>query len=313
MASFVGIDVSKDRLHVCLRPSGEFLELRNDETGWSQLLDHLGPLEIDRIVLEATGGYESAVAALMHGAELPVVVINPRQARDFAKATGELAKTDRIDAAVLALFAERIRPEPRPVAGEATLELQALVTRRRQLNEMLVAERQRHARARSSVKRDIQRHVRWLEQRIKDVDDDLNKAIQDSPIWRARENLLRSIPGIGPVVSRTLLAELPELGALSNREIAKLVGVAPLACDSGLLRGRRAIWGGRASVRAALYMAALVASRRNPVIRDFYQRLIAQGKAPKVALIACARKLLIISNSMLKTNSHWSPIHAHGA
>lgn len=312
MPCFVGIDVSKHHLDVCLRPSGELFELSNDEAGWAQLLERLQPLEVDRIVLEATGGYEAALAAQLHGAGLPVVVINPRQARDFAKATGELAKTDRIDAAILALFAERIRPELRPVPDEATLELQALITRRRQLSDMLVTERQRHARARKSVERDIQRHVRWLEQRLKDVDDDLNKAIQDSPIWRARENLLRTIPGIGPVVSRTLLAELPELGSLSNREIAKLVGLAPLACDSGLMRGRRMIWGGRASVRSSLYMAALVASRRNPVIRDFYQRLIANGKAPKVALIACARKLLVISNSMLKTNSTWSPTYAHG-
>jgi len=310
MPCFVGIDVSKHQLDIAIRPSLDVFGLPNDESGWTQLLDRLQPLDVERIVLEATGGYEAPLAALLHGAALPVVVINPRQARDFARATGELAKTDRIDAAILALFAERIQPALRPVPDESTLELQALVTRRRQLSEMLVSERHRLARARKSVMRDIERHVRWLEQRLEDVDDDLNKAIQTSPLWRAREDLLRSIPGIGPVISRTLLAELPELGSLSNREIAKLVGLAPLACDSGTMRGRRAIWGGRASVRSALYMAALVASRRNPVIRSFYQGLISNGKPPKLALIACARKLLVISNTMLKNNSAWAPSHA---
>lgn len=310
---FVGIDVSKDQLDVCVRPENTVRSFGNDETGWTALRELLLPLQAERVVLEATGGYEVALAAVLHAAGLPVVVVNPRQVRDFARATGELAKTDRIDAGILALFAERIRPDLRPMPDETALELQALVARRRQLIEMLMSERNRLRLARAAVQRDIQKHVRWLEQRLKDLDGQLRDAVQASPLWRSKEDLLRTIPGIGPVVSRTLLAELPELGHLNNREIAKLVGLAPLARDSGTLRGRRTVWGGRASVRSSLYMAALVGSRSNPVLRDYYQSLLARGKPKKLALIACARKLLIISNSMLHNQQAWNPNYAHGA
>ena len=310
---FVGIDVSKDQLDVCVRPENTVRSFSNDETGWAALRELLVPLQAERVVLEATGGYEVALAAVLHAAGLPVVVVNPRQVRDFARATGELAKTDRIDAGILALFAERIRPDLRDMPDETALELQALVARRRQLIEMLMSERNRLRLARKAVQRDIEKHIRWLEQRLKDLDGQLRDAVQASPLWRSKEDLLRTIPGIGPVVSRTLLAELPELGHLTNREIAKLVGLAPLARDSGTLRGRRTVWGGRASVRSSLYMAALVGSRSNPVLRAFYQSLLARGKPKKLALIACARKLLIISNSMLHNQQPWNPNYAHGA
>lgn len=313
MAAFIGIDVSKQQFDVFVRPSGEYTQFSNDAPGLKALLQSLAGLDVERVVLEATGGYEATLAAMLHDAGLPVVVINPRQVRDFARSTGQLAKTDRIDAAILALFAERIRPEPRELPDETALELQALVTRRRQLVDMLTAERNRLRLARSAVQRELRQHIRWLEQRLDHIDRDLGKAIQESPLWRAREDLLRSIPGIGPVVSRTLLAELPELGRLTNREITKLVGLAPLAYDSGSFHGRRMIWGGRASVRSALYMAALVGARRNPVLRAFYQSLVARGKPRKLALIACARKLLIISNSMLQSHQPWNPNYAFGA
>lgn len=310
---YVGIDVSKQQLDVCVRPDETSASFTNDEAGWNALRELLQPIEVDRIVLEATGGYEVALVAVLHAAGLPVVVVNPRQVRDFARATGELAKTDGIDAAILALFAERIRPDLRPVPDKTALELQALVARRRQLIEMLGAERNRLRLARKAVQRDIEKHIRWLEQRLKDLDGQLTETIKASPLWRSKEDLLRTIPGIGPVVSRTLLAELPELGRLNNREIVKLVGLAPLARDSGTLRGRRTIWGGRASVRTSLYMAALVGSRSNPVLRAYYQSLLARGKPKKLALIACARKLLIISNSMLHSQQSWNPKYAHGA
>ena len=228
------------------------------------------------------------MAALAAGGQ-PVVVVNPRQVRDFARATGQLATTDRLDADILALFAERVRPTPRPLADKAAQALDALLTRRRQLVGMLGAERNRLEHAGVPVRRGIRTHIQWLERQLTGVDRDLDHAIQGSPVWRARENLLRSVPGVGPVVSRTRLGELPELGQLNRRRIAALAGVAPLARDSGALRGRRMVWGGRASVRTALYMSALVATRRNPVIRAFYVRLVGAGKPKKVALIACMR------------------------
>jgi transposase len=260
------------------------------------------------IVLEATGGVERLVARALSSAELPVVVVNPRQVRDFAKATGQLAKTDSIDAGVLARFGEAVRPALRPFPDEVTLELRALIARRRQITEMIVAERNRLSGASKSVRKRIAAHIRWLEAELVRADKDLDQSIRQSPIWRENEDLLRSVPSIGPVVSRTLLAELPELGRLNRKQIAALVGIAPLNRDSGTLRGRRAIWGGRASVRAALYMAALVASRRNAAIRAFYKRLRHAGKAPKVALVACMRKLLTILNSMIKHKTRWSEI-----
>ena len=257
------------------------------------------------VVLEATGGYERAAVAELAAVQLPLVVANPRQVRDFALATGQLAKTDSIDAELLALFAERVRPTPRPLADEASAALDALLTRRRQLVGMLIAERNRLEHTVAAVRRGIRTHIRWLERQLGAVDRDLNAMLQQSPVWRAKEDRLRAVPGVGPIVSRALLGELPELGQLNRRRITALVGVAPFACDSGTLRGRRVVWGGRAPVRAALHMSALVATRRNPVIRAFYLRLVAAGKPKKVALTAWMRKLLTILNVMLHTNTPW--------
>jgi transposase len=304
--TFIGIDVSKARLDVAMRPSGENESVSNDQPGIKALVKRLSELQPALIVLEATGGVERQLTRALASAELPVVVVNPRQVRDFAKATGQLAKTDSIDARVLARFAQAVRPAVRPLPNEITLELRALIARRRQITEMIVAERNRLGAASKSVRKRIDAHIRWLEGELGRADKDLDQSIRQSPIWKENEELLRSVPSIGPVISRTVLAELPELGQLNRKQIAALVGVAPLNRDSGTLRGRRAIWGGRATVRAALYMAALVASRRNPVIRAFYKRLRTAGKAPKVALVACMRKLLTILNSMIKHKTHWS-------
>ena len=302
---FVGVDVSKATLDIATHPTAQCWQSPNDAPGIRDLVQRLRQLRPALLVLEATGGYEQPVAAACAAAGLPVVVANPRQVRDFAKATGQLAKTDTIDAAILALFAARVQPAVRPLPEADVQMLDALLTRRRQLLEMLTAEKNRLEHARLPIRRSITTHIRWLERRLQDVDDDLDTTIQQSPIWRAKEDLLRSVPGIGPVISRTLLGELPELGALSRKQIAALVGVAPLNRDSGTLRGRRLVWGGRAPVRAALFMGALVAARHNPVIRGFYLRLRAAGKPPKVALTACMRKLLIILNAMARTNTPW--------
>ncbi len=310
-ACFVGIDVAKATLDVATRPGGERWSTPNDEAGISALVARLRPLAPTLIVLEATGGFETATVAAVAAAGLAVVVANPRQVRDFARATGQLAKTDALDAQILALFAERVRPEPRPLPDAAAQALDAVLTRRRQLLEMLTAERNRLGFATAApVRRDITQHIHWLERRLRDVDGDLEQAIHASPVWRAKENLLRSVPGVGPIVSRTLLGELPELGTLTHKQIAALVGVAPRACDSGTLRGKRLVWGGRAPVRAVLYMGALVATRCNPVIRTFYARLLTAGKAPKVALVACMRKLLTILNAILRTGTPWRPVQA---
>jgi transposase len=305
---FVGIDVAKATLDLAVRPPGDTWQVPNEDPAMPALVTRLRALAPTRIVLEATGGYEHAVVAALAAAGLPVVFANPRQVRDFGRACGQLAKTDRIDAALLALFAERVRPELRPLPDAAAQALEALLTRRRQLLEMLTAERNRLGVAQGPIRRDIARHIRWLEKRVTDVDRDLTAAIEASPVWRATEDLLRTVPGIGPVVSRTLLGELPELGQLDRKQIAALVGVAPHARDSGTLRGKRLVWGGRASVRAVLYMGALVAAQYNPVIRAFYQRLRTAGKPAKVALTACMRKLLIILNAMVRTGTPWSPL-----
>jgi transposase len=302
---FVGIDVAKADLAVAVRPQTEAWIVPNDDKGIQDLVARVRAIAPTLLVLEATGGYERPLVAALAAASLPLVVANPRQVRDFARATGQLAKTDSIDASILALFAERVRPEPRPLSDDATQALDALLTRRRQLLEMLVAERNRLTHARPAIRRDIAQHVRWLERRLRDVDTDLDQAIQTSPVWRAKENLLRSAPGVGPVLSRTLIGDLPELGTLNRKQIAALVGVAPLARDSGTLKGKRLVWGGRAPVRAVLYMAALVATRRNPIIRRFYQRLLATGKPKKLALTACMRKLLTILNAMMRTQTTW--------
>jgi transposase len=305
---FIGIDVSKARLDVAMRPSAEKLSVSNDEAGIEALVKRLSELKPALIVLEATGGLERSVSGTLGSAQLPVVVVNPRQVRDFAKALGQLAKTDRIDAEVLARFAEVMRPPLRPLPDEVSLELRALIARRRQLIEMMVAEKNRLRAASKAVRKRIEAHIRWLETELDRADKDLDHSIRQSPIWQEHEDLLRSVPGIGPVVSRTLLAELPELGKLNRKQIAALVGVAPLNRDSGTFRGRRGIWGGRATVRAVLYMAALVASRRNSMIRDFYKRLRLKGKAPKVTLVACMHKLLTILNAMIKHKTRWSEI-----
>jgi transposase len=303
--SFIGIDVAKAQLEFASRPGGETGGVPNEERSIAELVVRCRTLVPTLIVCEATGGYEVALVAALATAGLPVVVANPRQVRDFAKATGQLAKTDAIDAQILALFAERVRPELRTLPDEALEALEALLTRRRQLVEMLTAERNRLLIARPTVRRDLQQHIRFLERRLREADDDLHTAVKASPVWRVKDDLLQSVPGVGRVVSLTLLAELPELGRLSHKEIAALVGVAPLNRDSGTLRGKRLVYGGRAPVRAALYMAALVASKCNPVIRAFYQRLRAAGKPAKVALTACTRKLLSILNAIARDGVPW--------
>ncbi|MGZ8495581.1 MAG: IS110 family RNA-guided transposase [Candidatus Binatia bacterium] len=302
----VGIDVSKAQLDVEIRPSGEKQSFANDKVGNKALVKWLAKIAPTLIVLEATGGYERQVTRALVSADLPAVAVNPRQVRDFAKATGQLAKTDSIDAGVLAHFAEVIRPELRPLPDAVTLELRALTSRRRQFLEMIAAENNRLEMTSKAVRKSINAHVGYLEQALERINQELDRAIEQSPIWKENEDLLRSAKGIGPVTSRTLLAELPELGTLDRKQIAALVGVAPFNRDSGSLKGRRSIWGGRAPVRGALYMATLVATRRNPVIRDFYNRLIAKGKLFKVALVACMRKLLTILNSMIKHKTRWS-------
>jgi transposase len=306
----VGIDVAKAELVVAARPSGERWTVTNDERGVRTLVDRLLKEEPELIVLEATGGYELLSVAGLAAASLPVVVANPRQVRDFARATGQLAKTDRIDADILALFAERVRPAVRVLPNEAAQELDALLARRRQLLEMLQAEKNRlgqvFGKGKRPVKKSLKTHISFLERELRMADTDLGDMIRKSPAWREKDDLLQSVPGVGRVLSFTLLADLPELGRLSRREIAKLVGIAPLSRDSGTLRGRRFVQGGRANVRAVLYMGALVATRRNPVIRSFYQRLVAAGKPKKLALTACMRKLLTILNTMARTGERWS-------
>jgi transposase len=306
---FIGIDVAKAELVIAARPSGEHWTVANDERGVKMLVDRLTADRPELIVLEATGGYELLGVAALAAAALPVVVVNPRQVRDFAKATGQLAKTDRIDADILALFAERVRPAVRPIADEDARELDSLLARRRQLLEMLQAERNRlgqvFGRGQRLVKKSLKAHITFLERELRMADTDLGTMVRESPAWRERDDLLQSVPGVGPVLSLTLLADLPELGRLSRREIAKLVGVAPLSRDSGTLRGRRFVQGGRATVRAVLYMAALVATRRNAVIRAFYQRLITAGKPKKLALVACMRKLLTMLNVIVRTKTPW--------
>jgi transposase len=306
----VGVDVAKDHLDVYWHPSEERLTVPNSITGHREIAQRLASDGAKLIVLEATGGFEAPLVGVLASAQLPVVVVNPRQVRDFAKATGRLAKTDAMDAKVLALFGEAVKPEVRSLPDPTAKALQALVDRRRQIIEMLTAERNRLALAQGAVKKDLQAHIDWLMSRLGKIDDELKEAINESPVWREKENLLRSVPGIGDVTACTLLAELPELGKLNRRKIAALVGVAPFNRDSGAFRGSRSIRGGRSSVRTALYMAVLAASRHNPLIKAFYQRLRANGKRAKVALVACMRKLLGILNVMLKTNTHWGFAHA---
>lgn len=300
----VGIDVSKAQLDIALRPDGRFV-VPHDETGIVHVVERLRALPVALIVLEATGGLELPLIGALVAAGLPVVVANPRQVRDFAKATGKLAKTDPLDAQVLAHFADVIRPLPRPLPDEQTQTLAALLARRRQLIEMLTAEKNRFGSAHHPVRKRLSAHITWLEREVAQTDRELALAIRESPVWREKDDLFRTVPGVGPGLARTLIVDLPELGTLNRKQIAALVGVAPLNRDSGTLRGKRTVWGGRAHVRAALYMAALVASRCNPIIRHFYQRLCDRGKAKKVALTACMRKLLTILNAMVKHRTAW--------
>jgi transposase len=303
---YLGLDVAKATVELASEPRGLGGQFPTDAAGLQALVAACQAQPVALIVLEATGGYEAPVAAALATAGLPVTIVNPRQVRDFAKALGQRAKTDRIDAQVLALFGARVQPTPRPLPDEATQELEALLARRRQLLEMLHAERQRLPRAQGrEVRRNLRAHIRWLEHGGIDADAELERLIQQSPVWRVQDQLLQSVPGVGPTLARTLLGLLPELGQLDRHQIAALVGVAPLARDSGTLRGRRTCWGGRPAVRTVLYMAALTAARWNPVLRTFYQRLRAAGKPAKLALTAVARKLLVLLNAILRDQRPW--------
>ncbi len=303
---FIGIDVSKARLDVHVRPTGEAFVVARDDEGLTVLVTRLGGLQPTLIVLEATGGLQLRAAALLAAAGLPVAVVNPRQVRDFARATGRLAKTDALDAEAIAWFAEAVQPEPRPLPDAETERLAGLIARRRQIVEMMTAEKnRRHQVTSPDLKASLDAHLEWLRKALNEIDEDLDGAVRASPIWRAKEELLKSVPVIGDVASRTLIAELPELGRLNRREIAALVGLAPFNRDSGSLRGRRTIWGGRAALRATLYMATLAAIRFNPVIAAFNARLRAAGKPPKLAITACMRKLIVILNAMVRDQKPW--------
>jgi len=302
---FVGIDVSKDRLDVSVRPDGDRWTVQNNERGVETLVGRLLERKPSLVVLEATGGLQIPAVVALASAKLPVVVMNPRQIRDFAKAIGRLAKTDSIDADVIAHFGEALRPQVRPLRDAETQELTDLVARRRQLVDMVTAEKNRLNSSRKKVRKDIKAHIAWLEKRIQDVDTDLSQRIKQSPAWREKDEILQSVPGVGPVLSVTLLSGLPELGTLNRKEVAALVGLAPLNRDSGRQQGLRCVWGGRASVRSVLYMCTMSAIRWNPAIRTFYLRLIQAGKKHKVAATACARKLLTILNAMIKTHTPW--------
>ncbi len=303
---FVGIDVSKAHLDVHVRPTGDSFRVSHDDAGFAMLIERVRPLTPTVLVLEATGGYEVTVTAALASAGLPVAVVNPRQIRDFARATGQLAKTDTLDARVIALFAEAVRPAARPVPDEQAHALGELVARRRQLVDMLGAEHNRRRLLRDRrLQRHLDAHIAWLEEALRRLDHDLTTLIRSTPVWRETEDLLRSVPGIGPVTACTLIADLPELGRLDRRRIAALVGLAPFARDSGAFRGRRMIAGGRAHIRRVLYMATLTAAKHNPAIRAFYQRLVAAGRPGKVALTAAMRKLLTILNAILRDRRAW--------
>jgi transposase len=304
---FIGIDVSKDHLDIATRPTTAPLHFLNTDEGVDALIHHLRPRQPILIVLEATGRYHRLVLSRLLAVGLPAIAINPRQARDFARAIGRLAKTDAIDADVLAEFAEKIRPQPRSIADEATQGLEAICTRRRQLVAMLSAEKNRLHTAPKTIRSEIQKHIHWLEKEISQLEKDLDKQIRSSPAWCEKDDLLRTCKGIGPITTLTMLSCLPELGTLSGRQIAALVGVAPFNDDTGKHKGRRHIQGGRLDVRAVLYMATLAAIRHNRTIREFHRRLIAAGKAKKVAITACMRKLLTILNAMLRDKKPWQP------
>jgi transposase len=302
----VGVDVSKDRLDVALRPSGEIFAVERNSAGLDLLVPRLKALSPHIVALEATGGFETVVAAALAAAGLPVVIVNPANVRSFAKAIGQRAKSDPIDAAVIAHFAEATKPEPRPLPDEATRLLADLTARRRQIIEMMVSERQRERRLTAPrLKKSITRLLKALQKELTSVDADIDDAVRGSPAWREKEDLLTSVPGVGPVIARTLMAELPELGKLGGKEIAALAGLAPFTRQSGQWRGRSFIGGGRAVVRTAVFMGALVAKKHNPTLKVFFDRLVAAGKPKMVALIAVARKLLTILNAILRDNRPW--------
>ena len=303
---WVGIDVCQKYLDVYIRPSGKLFQLTNDEFGIAELIQKLKEIKPELIVLEATGGMELNAAMELASAELAVAIINPRQVRDFAKATGQLAKTDAIDAKILAHFADAIRPQVREIKDESSRQLQNLVQRRRQISDMITAEKNRRRGKINSVQASIDEHIEWLKQQLKEIESQIKSAISKCEDWKQKKKLLTSVPGVGEIVATTLISSLPELGKLSHKSISYLVGLAPLNRDSGKSRGKRRIWGGRTNIRCMLYMAALVAVRFNPVIRAFYERLLGKGKLKKVALTACMHKLLIILNAMMKNNQTWA-------
>jgi transposase len=304
---FVGLDVSKQHLDVAVRPQGRHFVTPNNDRGIKQLVKRLAALKPQLIVLEASGGYEFLAIAALAEAQLPVALVNPLAVRKFAGATGKLAKTDKIDAQVLAHFAEVLRPEPRPLPDQAQQALQAALQRRLQVVKMIGQEENRLEKCFiPAVRQDIQAHLTWLRQRLKQLNRELDDQIRQSPLWRDRDRLYQSVPGIGPVVSRAIMAQLPEIGTLPGKKTVALVGVAPYNRDSGRFRGKRMIRGGRSYLRRLLYMAAVAATRWNPVIRTFYQRLVAAGKPPKLALTACIRKLVLILNAMVKNNQPWN-------
>jgi transposase len=306
-AVYVGIDVSSTHLDIGVLPDGGVWRVSNDSDGHATVIERLTALSPTLIVIEATGGAESAVAGELAATEMPVAVVNPRHTRDFARSTGRLAKTDAIDAMMLARFGEAVRPEARSLPGEAEQELRGLISRRHQIVGMITSEKNRLPKATTRVRPQIAEHIAWLEGTLGDLSQELNEFIQASPLWRAKDDLLKSVPGVGSVASSVLVAHLPELGRLNRKEVASLVGVAPHNRDSGLFRGKRTVWGGRAPVREALYMATLVATRFNPIIKAFYTRLCETGKPKKVALIASMRKLLTILNVMVRDQRKWDP------
>jgi len=302
---YVGIDVSKEALDLAVHGRHEVRRFANTTSGIDKTVGHIRLLGSALVVMEATGGYEISLAAALGDARVPVAIVNPRQVRDYARSMGKLAKTDAIDARILAEFGASVHPQPRPLADNKTLELREILARRVQLNEMITAEKNRLQHARGLLREHISAHIEWLEESLAGINSTLRRFIKDSPMWREKDNLLRSVPGIGPVLSSTLVADLPELGSLNRKQIAALVGVAPFNRDSGNMRGKRSCWGGRANVRAALYMPTLVATRFNPVIKRLYGRLLKAGKAKKVAITACMRKLLTIVNAMIKHHTSW--------
>lgn len=307
---FVGIDVSKATLDVCILPTGETFQVSNDSVGIGELLKRVRLLSPERVVMEATGGYETEAAVTLFLARFKVCVVNPRQVRAFARADGQLAKTDRIDAGVIAKFGERMLPEVRDLADEALRALDTLVTRQRQVQQMVTAEKNRKGTAPAAMRPRIQVHIDWMEREMESIGDELEAAIKKSPVWQEKVEVYCSTPGIGQKTAQRLVAELPELGLLDGKQISALVGAAPFPQDSGVFRGQRRIRGGRATVRCALYMATLTAVRWNPVIKAQYTRLRERGKPFKVAMIACLRKLLVILNTMARTNTPWNPVIA---